>query len=548
MDTLLKNIEQICRQHKFHSLEEHIQSLKQFLGHKQIDLVILGQFKAGKSSFINSFLGRDLVPTGVIPVTSVITRLQQAETEKLLVYFRDKETVEEKLSNINDYVSEEKNPENEKNVSLVEIRSPLLNQFNGLCFVDTPGLGSAFRHNSITTNKWIPEAGVAFITISAERPLGENEIELIKNISKSTPEVIILLTKTDLFDKEEIHQIKSFITKRLIQTFNSELRIFEYSSVSNTDSYKTMIIHEIIEPLILKFKDEREKIIKHKVISLAGKCLSYLEIAFRASLKSDKEKDYLCKTIFGEKANNEFIRQELNLISDNSKSKTRDIVYGLLSKYEHVITEDLQIAFKEEYNDWDGNLYAVSRKYEEWLKLSLSGILKEAVAKENSNFTEIVGKVYAHFSFFTRSFRDKLSGNIFKVLGIRLASEEWEPDVKTLEGPDVSVYRAFDTPIDLLWFLFPMFVFKNVFRNYLLRQIPREVNKNIYRLTSAINKTINDEISKGNTQTMNYLLDETKTVENLLSSQQSKSADIEKSRIELAGMITNIGKHPDCKS
>jgi len=538
MDALLKNIEQICNQHQLHSLEDSIQSVKRFIENKLIDIVILGQFKAGKSSFINSFFGQDIVPTGVVPVTSVITRLQQAKTEKLLVYFHDKEIAEVELSKINTYVAEEENPKNEKNVSFVEIHSPLLNQFTGLRFVDTPGLGSAFRHNSITTYKWVPEAGVAIITISAERPLGENEIELITKISESTPEIIILLTKTDLFKKEEIHQIRSYINQRLQQSFKRDFRIFEYSSVSNTDSYKFAIINEIIEPLKFKFKGKREKIIKHKVISLADKCLSYLEIAFQASLKSDKEKEDLNNIIFGEKADTEFIRHELKLITDNSKSLTRDIVYGLLSKYEERITEELQSTFRDEYNDWNGNLYKVSRKYEEWMKRKLSGKLKEVVVKENSKFNEIVGKVYAHFSFFTHSFRDRLSDNIFKVLGSRLTNEKWKPDVKTLERPDISVYRAFDTPIDLLWFLFPMFLFKTVFRNYFLRQIPKEVNKNIYRLTSAINKTINDEISRGNLQTMKYLSAEIKTVETLLSSQKSRSSDIEKSITLLKGLIS----------
>ena len=48
-----------------------------------IDVAILGQFKAGKSSFINSIIGKPVLPTGVTPVTTVITRLQY---EKLNVY------------------------------------------------------------------------------------------------------------------------------------------------------------------------------------------------------------------------------------------------------------------------------------------------------------------------------------------------------------------------------------------------------------------------------------------------------------------------------
>ncbi len=40
-----------------------------------IDVAVVGQFKAGKSSFINSILGEAVIPTGFLPVTSVITRV-----------------------------------------------------------------------------------------------------------------------------------------------------------------------------------------------------------------------------------------------------------------------------------------------------------------------------------------------------------------------------------------------------------------------------------------------------------------------------------------
>jgi predicted GTPase len=51
-------------------------------------VAVLGRFKAGKSSFINHLLGRDLLPVGVVPVTSVITEVAYAPVEHVEIRFK----------------------------------------------------------------------------------------------------------------------------------------------------------------------------------------------------------------------------------------------------------------------------------------------------------------------------------------------------------------------------------------------------------------------------------------------------------------------------
>ncbi|MBP7529668.1 MAG: dynamin family protein [Syntrophorhabdaceae bacterium] len=52
-------------------------------------MAIIGRFKAGKSSFLNSIIGKPVLPAGVIPVTTVITRLAYARSEEATVTFLD---------------------------------------------------------------------------------------------------------------------------------------------------------------------------------------------------------------------------------------------------------------------------------------------------------------------------------------------------------------------------------------------------------------------------------------------------------------------------
>lgn len=68
------------------SLEKQLAAAQDLLlENPPIDVAVLGQFKAGKSSFLNSLLGRNLLPVGAIPVTTAITRLQYGERERTRV-------------------------------------------------------------------------------------------------------------------------------------------------------------------------------------------------------------------------------------------------------------------------------------------------------------------------------------------------------------------------------------------------------------------------------------------------------------------------------
>lgn len=79
---LLIRIQEISQQFQLTSLNRQLEVCFNIFNQKRfIDVVIFGQFKAGKNSFLNSLIGRDILPVGVIPVTSAITRLLYGKKE-----------------------------------------------------------------------------------------------------------------------------------------------------------------------------------------------------------------------------------------------------------------------------------------------------------------------------------------------------------------------------------------------------------------------------------------------------------------------------------
>ena len=540
MEELLNEIKDICIKYQLTSLQRLIASAENLFTDKSIDIAIFGQFKAGKSSFINNFIGRDVLPTAVIPATSVITRIYYGEKEKIQIVFNDNSSKEISLNELHEYVTESKNPNNIKDVAIANIELPDLKQYKGLCFVDTPGVGSIFKQNTQTTEDWSKEATIAIVCVSAERPLSEFDLKLIKELNEYSYKQVCMLTKTDLFTPEQLKEIILFLQTSLQKEMGKSIDVYTYSIIKDTDLHKKNFHENICKPLLERYDKEIEKIFQHKVLNIATDCLNYIEIAHHASLKTDEERKQLKEKIFDEKVNLQFIQHELRLITLDSKSRVRDNVHKIFEPYIDDLIKELQDEFNKEFPKWKGNLYRLTGMFQAWLKVALSERLKLIAEKEKPQFDKIMNDINAHFSFFTKSLKERLSENIYTVLGIKLSKEEWKPEYKPLKQPDISVYRVFDSHIELLWFFFPMFIFRNIFRKHFSKQIPLEVEKNVHRLTSDITEIMNKLTDYSKDETLKYIQNELSTIEKVLSTEQGKSNEYNEIADKLKQRITLI--------
>lgn len=523
---LLKEIQVVSDEYGLQSLGKPLRSVRNFAEQNSyLDVAVLGQFKAGKSSFLNSLLGRSILPVGSIPVTSVITRIRFGPRETAAVMYLDNVCEEIPLDAVQSYVSESENPENHRNVLSVDIEAPILDHLQSIRLVDTPGIGSVWRHNTETTTGWFPETGGALMVISAERPISESELSLMQEIYKYTPEIAVVITKVDLFSEEQIQEIESFTAAVIKKNFDREFPVFRYSMVLDYDKYNQQIEQRFLIPLVENREETYVRILRHKVTALADHCISYLEIAHQASLKAESDKAKLKEIILDEHLNSHYVRRELLLIINGYKEKTREKYRIYLDTYQKDILEKLMRGYEEAFSGWKGNLYQVTRQFEKWLRESLGAELKEILLTEEKSF-ELLSAVKKHLAFDLKSFRERLGDNLSRALGVEMKAEEWEIIVGDFKKPDISISRSFDSHLDLLWFMFPMFIFRNVFKRAYASQIPYEVEKNIHRLTSGLTEKTNKEMDRLMSQALSYMNEELKTVEQLISENKEGSEEI----------------------
>jgi GTP-binding protein EngB required for normal cell division len=202
---------------------ERVDELMRKLAEDRFNLVVLGQFKRGKSSLINAVVGKELMPTAIIPLTSVVTALRYGETERAVLRregFALPQIVP--VSEIAAYVTERGNPRNEKRVLSAEVEVPVPFLRRGLFFIDTPGVGSMHEHNTATTYRFLPEADAVIFITSPEPPLTETELEFLATIRQHVRKIFFVLNKIDQLTSAEREEAIAFTEQTLKEHLGGE--------------------------------------------------------------------------------------------------------------------------------------------------------------------------------------------------------------------------------------------------------------------------------------------------------------------------------------
>lgn len=109
------------------------------LADDRFNLMLVGRFSRGKSTLINAILGAAHLPTGILPLTSVITTVRYGSRTQVVLNFNDRQLRQEiPLSRLAEYVTQQSNPGNVKNVAYAEIELPVELLRRGVFFVDSP--------------------------------------------------------------------------------------------------------------------------------------------------------------------------------------------------------------------------------------------------------------------------------------------------------------------------------------------------------------------------------------------------------------------------
>ena len=189
---------------RFDAAAEHQAALDRSI--EQLDelflLVVIGEFNAGKSAFINALLGSRVVAEGVTPTTAQINVLQYGDSVVRQV--------------------------REPNLHVINAPAPLLREIH---IVDTPGTNAIIREHEAITAQFVPRSDLVLFVTSADRPFTETERAFLEQVRGWGKKVVVVINKVDILDSpQDVEAVRMFVAEnaRALLGFNPE--IFPVSS------------------------------------------------------------------------------------------------------------------------------------------------------------------------------------------------------------------------------------------------------------------------------------------------------------------------------
>jgi GTP-binding protein EngB required for normal cell division len=216
---------------------EEARALAERIAAGRFYVTCFGQFKRGKSTLLNALVDDPILPTGVVPVTAVVTILRYGRRRSARVRFADGEwrTIDPRA--LSAYVSEEENPGNEKEVAAVEVLVPSTLLASGMCLVDTPGIGSVSTANTAVTRAFVPHVDAALVVVGADPPISGDEMTLVEEVAREVSDLIFVLNKADRLSDEERDEAARFAQRILAERLRRPVgRIHQVSATERLAS------------------------------------------------------------------------------------------------------------------------------------------------------------------------------------------------------------------------------------------------------------------------------------------------------------------------
>ncbi|MFD5213403.1 dynamin family protein [Microbacterium sp. NPDC058345] len=185
-------------------LATRLASTRERLIDPAVRVIVVGEFKQGKSKLINALVNAPACPVDDDVATSVATTVGYAEQPSAWVLERVPGAAEPQrrqipLENLADYVSERGNPGNERGILSAEVLLPREILRGGLKLIDSPGVGGLESSNSLATLAALSSAHAVLLVSDASQEYTEPEVQFLRHAMRISPNVAAVLAKTDLY-------------------------------------------------------------------------------------------------------------------------------------------------------------------------------------------------------------------------------------------------------------------------------------------------------------------------------------------------------------
>ena len=228
-------------------------------------ILVCGEFKRGKSTFVNALIGRKVCPTDTDICTSTVTCIKYGEKVKatrLYGDFSNLKTQEIDFDDIERYTVG--SAEEIDNTVCIELELPLPELQKGLTIIDTPGVGGLDPRHAALTNFFLPRADITLFMTDVNEPLTTTELDYFKEkVLKYARYSAVIVNKADLKEEKQVEEIKQDTLNKIVSYTQLEAQNLHILSVSSADCIREETnmgnfpaLRQLIEQLVKKNKME----------------------------------------------------------------------------------------------------------------------------------------------------------------------------------------------------------------------------------------------------------------------------------------------------
>lgn len=184
-------------------------------------LVVVGEFNAGKSAFINALLGETLLQEGATPTTVRVHVLRYGDELSRNLTEADLEVITAPVEWLRD-----------------------------INLVDTPGANAVIQRHQEITEDFVPRSDLVLFVTSADRPFSESERLFLERIRAWGKKVVIVVNKVDILDEADRPRVHQFVAENAFKLLGTEPQIFMVSARQASRAKQAAPAGAAVEPAL----------------------------------------------------------------------------------------------------------------------------------------------------------------------------------------------------------------------------------------------------------------------------------------------------------
>lgn len=246
---ILKELESIAHTIDSNSLANKLAKEIKQLDSEKFELVVVGEFSRGKSTFINALLGKSILPSSVRPTTALISKITYGTKPECIIHYKDggksivsveefkkikaaKEKDKANKANYEEYLTRSKHPEK---IDYAEVKYPLSICKDNVEVVDTPGTNDLNAGRVEITYRYLNCADAVIMMLAADQPITASEEEFLRTriLGNQINDIFFVVNhKDDLCGGQEEENVIDYISEQLKNIIkHSTKRIYLVSSL-----------------------------------------------------------------------------------------------------------------------------------------------------------------------------------------------------------------------------------------------------------------------------------------------------------------------------